>query len=119
MKGPGWAKIEKKYLTQNTQNSHKLCVNIREPEFIERINKEKPATMRVMSLSVKAVVPSQLKVKRYFKTENSDDVQIYAISYTFCKEYDVELKPNKYNTFSRVYYVKGMGSMNESEYVMC
>ncbi len=45
----------------------------------------RPPAMRVMSISLKAAVPSQVKVKRLFNTNRVDELHIYAISYFFCE----------------------------------
>ena len=42
-----------------------------------------------MAISVRAVVPAKVKVKRLFDTNRVDDLHIYAISYFFCDSYQV------------------------------
>jgi len=62
--------------------------------------------MRVMSLSIKAVVPSQLKKKSLFNTNRIEDLHIYAVSYYFCDQYAVEFKPAKYQGKSKTIFLK-------------
>lgn len=48
---------------------------------------QKPPNMRVMSISIKAAIPSQVKIKKLFNTNRPDDLHIYAISYYICEDY--------------------------------
>jgi len=66
----------------------------------------KPPNLRVMSISIKAVIPSQVKLKKLFNTNRVEDLHIYAISYYICEDYLVELKPNKYTGISRTLFLK-------------
>lgn len=38
-----------------------------------------------MSISIKAVIPSQLKLKKLFNTNRVEELHIYAISYYLCQ----------------------------------
>jgi len=62
--------------------------------------------MRVMSISIKTAIPSQVKLKKLFNTNRVDDLHIYAISYFLCEDYLVEVKPNKYNGISKTFFLK-------------
>jgi hypothetical protein len=76
--------------------------------------------MRVMSISIKAAVPAQVKVKKLFNTNRVEDLHIYAISYFICEDYLVELKPSKYSGISRTLYLKEFGAPSKDrEFFMC
>ena len=108
IKGPGWVKIEKKFLSENSKNvEFGLCADLADPEFIE-VERDipKPPGMRVMSLSIKAVVPSQVKLKRLFNTNRVDELHIYAISFFICDDYQIEAKPSNYVGLSRTLFLK-------------
>jgi DNA polymerase elongation subunit (family B) len=72
-----------------------------------------------MSVSLKAIVPSQLSKKSLFPTNRIDESHIYCISYTYCDDYLVELKPPKYNSYQKTFYLKEFGKMNELNFVQC
>lgn len=76
--------------------------------------------MRVLSLSIKAAVPSQVKLKRLFNTNRVDELHIYAISYFVCEEYQIEAKPANYRGTSRTLFLKEFGAQSrDKEYVVC
>lgn len=76
--------------------------------------------MRVMSISIKAVVPQQVKLKKLFNTNRVDDLHIYAISYFLCDDYQVELKPSKYFGVSRTFFLKEFGVQGrDRSFVVC
>jgi hypothetical protein len=62
--------------------------------------------MRVMSISLKAVVPSQVKLKKLFNTNKIEELHIYSISYFFCEDYHIESKPSNYKGMCRTFYLK-------------
>ncbi len=66
--------------------------------------------MRVMSISIKTIVPLQLKEKKLFNTNNVDELHLYAISYFLCDDYQVELKPTRYHGVNRTFFLKEFGS---------
>lgn len=50
-----------------------LCADLPDPELIESVRDiSRPPNMRVMSISIKAVIPSQVKLKRLFNTNRVD-----------------------------------------------
>ena len=75
--------------------------------------------MRVMSISLKAVLPSQVKLKRLFNTNNLEELHIYAISYYYCENYLVDSKPSKYNGVGRTFFLKEFGASREKDFVVC
>lgn len=76
--------------------------------------------MRVMSISIKAVVPQQVKLKKLFNTNKVDELHIYAISYFLCEDYQVELKPSRYNGISRTFFLKEFGMQSrDRSFVVC
>lgn len=115
LKGPGWVKVEKQYLRENTRNvEFGLCADIQDAELIEAVrDNTRPPNMRVMSISIKAVVPAQVKVKRLFNTNRVDELHIYAISYFLCDDYQVELKPSRYMGTSRTLFLKEFGAQSK------
>ncbi|CAM6004632.1 unnamed protein product [Sphagnum balticum] len=73
-----------------------------------------------MSVSLKAVVPAQVKMKKLFNTQRIEDLHIYAISFFVVEDYLVELKPARYNGVSQTFYLKEFGAkMKEKDYVVC
>jgi hypothetical protein len=122
IKGPSWVKVEKGMLkeTKSSKDSVEasLCVEIQFAESIEVIKDYiKPPCLRVMSISLKAAVPSQVEKKQLFpNTTRIDETHIYCISYTYCEEYQVELKPPKYNQVQRTYHLKSFGNLNEKNF---
>jgi len=62
-----------------------------------------------MSISIKAVVPSQVKRKNLFNSQHIEQIHIYAISYYFCDQYDIESKPAEYKGQSRTLFLKEFG----------
>ena len=73
-----------------------------------------------MSVSIRAVVPAQVKVKKLFNTNNVDETHIYAISYYYCDNYLVELKPKKYHGVSRTMFLKEFGAQRKDpNMIMC
>ena len=76
--------------------------------------------MRVMSISIKAAVPAQVKLKRLFNTTRVEELHIYAISYFFCEDYQVEYKPSNYRGTSRTFFLKEFGApIKDKEYHLC
>lgn len=71
--------------------------------------------MRVMSISIKAVVPTQVKLKRLFNTNRIDQLHIYSISYYLCDDYQVELKPNSYTGKSKTLFLKEFGKQSSDK----
>jgi hypothetical protein len=73
-----------------------------------------------MSISIKAVVPAQVKVKKFFNTNRVDELHIYAISYYLCEEYQMESKPHQYRGNSRTLYLKEFGPQKkDKDYISC
>jgi hypothetical protein len=115
-------KVEKRFLSENSKNvEYGLCADIQDPELIEPVRDiSKPPNMRVMSISIKAVVPSQVKVKKLFNTNRVDELHIYAISFFICEDYQVELKPYKYMGTSRTLFLKEFGAQSrDKNMVVC
>ena len=87
-----------------------------DPELIESVRDiSRPPNMRVMSISIKAVIPAQVKLKRLFNTNRVDELHIYAISFFLCEDYQVELKPNRYSGISRTLFVKEFGAASKDK----
>lgn len=73
-----------------------------------------------MSISIKAVVPCQVKLKKLFNTNRVDELHIYAISYFLCDDYQVELKPSKYVGINRTLFLKEFGVQGKDKsFVVC
>jgi DNA polymerase elongation subunit (family B) len=73
-----------------------------------------------MSISIKAVVPKQVQVKKLFDTNRADELHIFAISYYYCDEYLIEAKPSGYRGVSRTLFLKEFGAnIRNPEWVMC
>jgi DNA polymerase alpha subunit A len=122
IKGPEWVKVEKQFLRENSKNVEcGLCADIQDAELIESMrDSARPPNMRVMSISIKAVVPAQVKVKKLFNTNRVDELHIYAISYFLCEDYQVELKPSKYMGSSRTLYLKEFGTLaKDKNFIVC
>ena len=110
IKGPGWVKVSKDFLSNNSQNTQgTLMANIQNAELLTAGDNLKVPHMKVMAVSVRAAVPAQVKVKKLFNTSNVDDMHIYAISYYFCDSYQVELKPKKYHGQAHTLFLKEFG----------
>lgn len=93
-----------------------LCADLPDPELIESVRDiSRPPNMRVMSISIKAVIPSQVKLKRLFNTNRVDELHIYAISFFLCEDYQVELKPNRYSGISRTLFLKEFGAASKDK----
>jgi len=75
--------------------------------------------MRVMSISLKAVVPSQVKLKKLFNTNRIEELHIYAISYFFCEDYQIESKPTHYKGVSHTFYLKEFGGPSTKDMHSC
>jgi len=66
-----------------------------------------------MSISLKAAIPSHLGKKQLFPNTNRiDENHIYCLSYTYCEEYQVELKPAKYSSEQKTFNLKSFGNLN-------
>ena len=91
IKGPGWMSVPKQFLSNNEVNSEgTLCASIQNAELINCVRENIAVpNLRVMAISVRAVVPARVKVKRLFDTNRVDDLHIYSISYFFCDSYQV------------------------------
>ena len=76
-------------------------------------------SMRVMSISIKSVVPAQVKLKKLFNTNRVDELHIYAISYFFCDDYQIESKPASYKGSSRTFFLKEFGAAGNREFQSC
>ena len=70
--------------------------------------------MRVMSFSLKAVIPSTVSTKKYFPTERKDETHIYAISYHLCENYNVSIKDGKHTLKHKTFYLKEFGNHSNS-----
>ncbi len=64
--------------------------------------------MRVLSFSLKAIVPATITKKKYF-VKDKDDLQIYSISYHYCDDYKVSIKDQKPKLIHRTYYLQEFG----------
>lgn len=65
----------------------------------------KPPTLKVMSISLKWAIPSQLSKKKLFETNKIDEMHIYCISYSFSNDYIVEIKPAHYSITQKTFYL--------------
>jgi len=100
-----------------------LCGDINNIDLIEQMEKEKAPKiphMRVMSISIRAIEPSKVKIKRLFNTSKIDELHIYAISYHVCEDYNVESKPSKPVFRTRTFFNKEFNSkFGNNEMVPC
>ena len=64
--------------------------------------------MRVLSFSLKSIVPATISKKKYF-LKDKDESHIYAISYHFCGDYKVSVKDQKPRLIHRTYYLEELG----------
>ena len=75
----------------------------------------KPPNMKVMSISIKTAVPSQVKAKKLFNTNKVDDLHVYAISFFLCEDYLVEIKPKNYRGISKTLFLKEFGAQSKDK----
>lgn len=61
--------------------------------------------MRVLSFSIKTIVPATISKKKYF-LKDKDESQIYAISYSYCGDYKISAKDQKPKLISKTYYLE-------------
>lgn len=111
IKGPCWVTMKKEHLRENTRNVESgLCVDIEYSELIEAIDERKePPKVRVMSFSIKSVVPATVTTKKYFPTDRKDDTHLYAISYHISEEYKISIKDKDLKLKHRTYYLQTLG----------
>jgi len=74
------------------------------PELIEVTDRVEPPTVRVLSFSLKSIVPANITKKKYF-LKDKDDSHIYSISYHYCGDYKVSVKDQKPSLVHRTYYL--------------
>jgi hypothetical protein len=68
-----------------------------------------------MSISIKAIIPAQVKLKKLFNTNRVDELHIFAISYFICEDYQVEIKPSKYAGTARTLFLKEFGAQSKDK----
>jgi hypothetical protein len=110
VKGPQWIKIRKEDLTANSSNNvdNGLCVDMRSSELMEVVEGREPPTVRVMSFSIREIVPGTISKRKAFPRDK-DDSQLYAISYHYCPEYRISIKEERPTLHHRTFYLEAFG----------